>query len=266
MYVQLIGLYILVMVAAIYRGLLTSHLNFPDMTPTIDRLDDLVQATSRRTMSWGLMGGTSQHSLFKVLWTIIFSVDSKDYMNEHSPLFAYRLSTTVQKNKLFTISLGFIFKSCFKNSESGIYHTLWQSLISSGNADRYVVKSYEQGAQLVSSTNFAFMYNTVIHKTYMAENGVERFHLSKDGLLTNFYGVVLGKGSPLQPVFDQRYVPLFPSILRAWHAIEPHAAHCSQYVLFLFFFIQVQSLIQLSYMSNKRHFVHLTNFVGSINC
>jgi hypothetical protein len=62
---RFVTLYILVMVAAIYRGLLTSHLNFPDMTPTIDRLDDLVQATSRRTMSWGLMGGTSQHSLWR---------------------------------------------------------------------------------------------------------------------------------------------------------------------------------------------------------
>jgi hypothetical protein len=91
-----------------------------------------------------------------------------------------------------------------KESKSGIYHDLWKALVSSGNADKFVTEDYEQGAQLALSMDFAFMYGTLAHKTYMAENGWERFHLSKDGLLTNFYGVVLGKGTPLQPVIDKR--------------------------------------------------------------
>jgi hypothetical protein len=39
----------------------------------------------------------------------------------------------------------------------------------------------------------------------MADKGWDKFHASRDGFFTNFYGVVVKKGSPLKSVIDNKY-------------------------------------------------------------
>jgi hypothetical protein len=66
------------------------------------------------------------------------------------------------------------------------------------------MSSLEEGRDKVLRANYAFLSGSLSMKQYMAENGWERFHASRDGFFTNFYGVVVRKGSPLKPVVDKK--------------------------------------------------------------
>jgi hypothetical protein len=56
----------------------------------------------------------------------------------------------------------------------------------------------------VIESEYALIRGALTLKQFMADNGWDRFHLSKEGFFTNYYGVVLSKGSPLQPVIDRK--------------------------------------------------------------
>ena len=94
----------------------------------------------------------------------------------------------------------------FQEAKEGLYYDMWKNLKAVGE-DKSLVGSVDEGIQRVIDTDYAFVDGSTLSlKLAMAANGWTKFHLASRGFYSQFCGVVLRKGSPLEPLINKRYV------------------------------------------------------------